>query len=74
MDEHTPQPATYRLIVAGHLDPAWSNWFDGSEIVQLPDGTTSLTGDVSDQSALYGLLARARDLGLTLLSLQRIGG
>ncbi len=74
MDMHIPLPAppvTYQLIIAGHLDPSWSDWFDGIVIVHLPDGTTSLTVAVIDQAALYGLLARARDLNLKLLSLQR---
>ena len=71
MNERTPTPTTYRLLVAGHLDPAWSDWFAGGVVSHLPDGTTSLTLEVRDQAMLYGLLARARDLGLTLLSLQR---
>jgi hypothetical protein len=32
------------------------------------DGTTSLTGAVTDQAQLHGLLAKIRDLGVTLLS------
>ena len=74
MDLHIPlpdSPFTYQLIIAGHLDPSWSDWFDGIVIAQLPDGTTSLTVNVVDQAVLYGLLARARDLDLTLLSLRR---
>ncbi len=31
---------------------------------------TNLWGSLSDQAALYGLLSRLRDLGLTLLSVQ----
>lgn len=65
-------PTTYRLLVAGHLDPAWSHWFAGGQVSQQPNGTTALTVEVRDQAMLYGLLARARDLGLTLLSLQRL--
>jgi hypothetical protein len=74
MDEGSPsqsRPVTYQLIIAGYLDPSWSDWFDGMVIAQMPNGTTSMTGAVADQAALYGLLARACDLGLTLLGLQR---
>ena len=56
-----------RLRIAGHLDSRWSDWFDELELRHLPDGSTELSGLVVDQAALYGLLTRARDLGLTLL-------
>lgn len=56
------------MRIAGQLDPHWLDWFDGLEMRHLPDGSTELSGSVVDQAALYGLLNRARDLGLTLLS------
>jgi hypothetical protein len=56
------------LRIEGHLDPQWSDWFEGLAMRHLPDGNTELSGDVADQSTLYGLLSRSRDLGLTLLS------
>jgi hypothetical protein len=56
------------LHIAGQLDPGWSDWFEGLEMRHLADGDTELTGSVADQAALYGLLLRARDLGLTLRS------
>jgi hypothetical protein len=65
-------PAYYRLHIAGHLDPAWSVWFDGLTITQEDDGTTTLTGEVIDQAALYGLLARLRDLGASLLAVEQL--
>ena len=40
-------------------------------IIPGEDGTTVLTGGVADQAALYGLIARIRDLGLPLVSIQR---
>jgi hypothetical protein len=33
---------------------------------------TILTGPLRDQSALYGVLMRMRDLGLTLISVRRV--
>jgi hypothetical protein len=70
----TPQraPARYRIRIRGHLDPAWSAWFDGLTITQQEDGTTELVGPLADQAALYGLLARLRDLGATLLAVERL--
>lgn len=65
----TPLLSWYRIRVKGHLDPEWSAWFDGLTITHDGDGATTLHGPVVDQAALYGLISRARDLGLTLLSL-----
>lgn len=66
------EPVCYQLRVAGHLDEHWSVWFDAMSLVHEADGTTSLCGSVADQSALYGLLAKVRDLGATLISVEVI--
>ena len=63
---------SYRLRIRGHLDPGWSTWFDNLTITQEDDGTTTLTGPLVDQAALYGLLGRLRDLGATLLGVERL--
>jgi hypothetical protein len=57
----------YQIRVRGHLDREWSAWFDGLTITQDTDGCTTLVGPVADPSALYGLIGKARDLGLTLI-------
>jgi len=62
----------YRLTVRGHLDGAWSEWFDGLTITRGDHGETFLTGPVVDQTALHGVLIKIRDLGLPLLALTRI--
>ena len=64
---NTPLQTWYEMRVQGHLDPSWSAWFDGLTITHDTDGATTLRGPVVDQAALYGLIGRARDLGLTLL-------
>jgi len=61
-------PAGYRLRVAGHLDDHWSHWFGDLTLTHDGDGTTTLTGVVADQAELHGLLAKIRDLGVTLIS------
>jgi hypothetical protein len=60
-------PARYRIRIRGHLDPSWSAWFDSLTVTRADDGTTELNGPLADQAALFGLLARLRDLGATLL-------
>ncbi len=61
-------PGVYRISVKGHLPAAWAEEFGDMELCCEPNGCTSLTGVVQDQAAMYGLLARIRDLGLTLIS------
>ena len=67
-----PSPMQYRIRIRGHLDPARTVWFDDLTLAQSDDGTTELVGSLSDQSALYGLLARLRDLGATLLLVEQL--
>ena len=56
------------IRIAGHLDPSWADWLEGFTITHTQDEHTLLTGTVADQAALYGLLAKLRDLGLKLIS------
>lgn len=67
-----PTPVGYTLRVAGRLDAHWSPWFDGLVMTSESDGTTSLSGLVADQAHLHGLLAKIRDLGLTLICVAAI--
>ncbi len=62
----------YRIRVRGHLDDRWSDWFGGLELRREDDGTTVLVGPIVDQAALHGVLKGIRDLGLPLLSVDRI--
>ena len=61
----------YRIKVKGRLDKKWAEWFEGMAISH-EGGDSILTGPVSDQAALHGLLNRIRDLNLPLLSVDRI--
>ncbi len=56
------------IRVKGQIDEHWSAWFEDLTLVHTVDGDTILTGAVRDQAHLYGLLARLRDLGLSLAS------
>ena len=62
----------YELRIDGHLDERWSTWFGGLTLTRADDGTTTLRGPVTDQAELHGLLAKVRDLGATLLSVQTV--
>ena len=61
-------PSSVEIIIQGHLDPAWADWLEGFTITHAPDDLTLITGKVSDQASLYGLIAKLRDLGLELIS------
>jgi hypothetical protein len=58
----------YEIRIQGRLDPRWSAWFEGMEVVD-DDGGTLIRGHVPDQAALHGLIQKVRDLGLPLLSI-----
>ena len=58
----------WHIRVRGHLDGAWSAWFDGLAITNEANGEAVLAGPVRDQAALHGLLIKVRDLGLPLLA------
>jgi hypothetical protein len=63
----------YKIQVKGHLDERWSDWFDGLEITNLENGEAMLYGDIVDQAALHGVLARVRDLNLALVAVSSVG-
>jgi hypothetical protein len=52
----------------GRLDASWSDWFQGLAIERVAPDTTSLTGEVLDNAAIYGVLSTLSSLGLTLIS------
>ena len=67
-EEEMTMARHYYITVTEHLDASWSTWFDGLTITHDTHGTSTLAGVVRDQSALYGLIDKARDLGLTLVA------
>jgi hypothetical protein len=61
-------PTVYQITVKGHLDSQWSAWFDNMLITNEANREAVLRGPLADQSALYGVLAKVRNLGLPLLA------
>jgi hypothetical protein len=62
----------YCIKVKGMLSGRWASWFDGLSIQQVGDDETWLVGPIADQAALHGMLAKIRDLGLVLVSVQMV--
>lgn len=56
------------IRVTGHLDPSWAQWLEGFTFTYTEQNETVLTGMVKDQAALYGLIAKLRDLGIHLVA------
>jgi hypothetical protein len=71
-DEKHNQDPCYEIRLKGHLDGRWAEWFEGLTITLEEGGDTLLTGPVVDQAALHGLLKKARDLGLPLVSVKPV--
>jgi hypothetical protein len=68
----TTQIPVYELRVQGHLDRHWTGWLGGLTVTHQKDGTSTLTGEIPDQAALHGLLAKVRDLGIALISISPV--
>ena len=65
------QSTQYQICLEGKLDERWLRWFEGLVIKTSPNDQTIIRGEFN-QAALHGLFNRIRDLGITLVSVQRI--
>lgn len=66
------QGEIYEIKVLGHLDQEWSEWLGSLAITHDNEGNTLLSGMIPDQAALHGVLVKIRDLGLPLISMNRV--
>ena len=62
----------YSIVIKENLDNQWADWFVGLTIRINERNETVLTGVMTDQAELHGVLTRVRDLGLTLISVDRV--
>ena len=66
----------YQITVEGKIDESWSDWLGGMQLVLRKEATgmqiTILTGVLTDQAALRGVLNRLWDLNLVLRSVQQV--
>jgi hypothetical protein len=67
----SPFRQRYEIVVRGRLSRRYEYAFDGVTVVPHVRETT-LRADVVDQSHLYGLLNRLRDLGIELVSVNAV--
>ena len=66
------EPSLYQIRLKGHLGQQWATYFDGLTLANSENGEALLMGMITDQAALHGVLAKIRDLGLPLLSVNRL--
>ena len=59
----------YEIVIRGCIGDAW---FEEMKVTQQKDNLTSLRGRLTDQAALYGILRRISDLGIELISVNRL--
>jgi hypothetical protein len=62
----------YEIRIRGRLPIDWQDWIDGLHSKQLANGDTLIFGEVADQSALLGLLARFQVLQLSLIEMRNV--
>lgn len=60
------------IRVKGRIDESWSEWFQGFTIQPGEEGESIILGNIKDQADLYGVIAKMRDLGMTLISVNKI--
>jgi len=62
----------YEIHVEGILSDRWSDWFEGLAIHNDLNGETTLSGSLTDQAALFGVLNKIHALNLTLILVVRL--
>jgi hypothetical protein len=63
------EPTRYRICVRGRLTDRLGSAFEGMSL-EPGHRQTALVGEIRDQSHLYGVLDRVRNLGLELVSVE----
>ena len=66
------QPSIYRIRVKGHLDAAWSDWFEGFAFTHEANGETTLIGTIVDQAALQGVLLKLSGLNVSIVAVNQV--
>jgi hypothetical protein len=72
MDINKSSPETYEIYIRGHLPDKYSAWFEGISITRQEDGTTTILGPLSDQTALHSVFIKIRNMNVGLISINII--
>ena len=69
--ENPLQENHYEIHVKGNLIPLWEEWFEGLTATILENDEIILSGPVTDQAALQGLIVKLHNLNLELISIKK---
>jgi hypothetical protein len=62
----------YEIRIRGHLSEKFDEWFNGMTITRELDGTTTILGELPDQTALHSILFKIRNMNIGLISVNTI--
>ena len=71
-EQNSLAPTIYEIKIKGHLNSQWTEWFYDLAITRESDGTTTLRGELPDQTVLHSVLDRIRDMNLRLISVTEV--
>ena len=71
-EQNSIAPTIYEIKIKGHLNGQWTEWFYDLAITRESDGTTTLYGELPDQTVLHSVLDRIRDMNLRLISVTEV--
>lgn len=62
----------YEIRIKGHLSDKFDKWFNGMTITSEMDGSTTICGELVDQTALHTILFKIRNMNIELISVNKI--
>ena len=70
--QNCSKPEIYEILIQGHLQDKWAEWFYGMTLTREGDGTTTLFGPLPDQTALHSVLQKISNMNMRLISVSEI--
>jgi hypothetical protein len=56
------------IQIKGKLSQTWADWFEDMQLCPMDSGDMLLCGELPDKAAVYGVLSRLSNLGISLIS------
>jgi hypothetical protein len=69
---HHRRDENYRIRVRGHMGVEIGNLFGDLRVSNLENGDADLSGHITDQAALFGILSHIHHLGFSLLLVEKM--
>lgn len=68
------QKSVLQFRLRGCLDDRWLTYFKGFKIQHHCEQESLLTGEIDGQDELYEIINKIRDIGIPLISIERLEG